>query len=177
MPELTILHGCRTIQLACGFNTLIDEADFLCLSQWSWQVHHHGRTNYVRRNRTITNKTDGTCRSLSIRLHREIIHAPKGLCVDHRNGDGLDNRRTNLRLATTPQNGYNRRSTYGRSRFKGVCLNKERTKWWACITANKRTINLGYHATEEQAARAYDVAARKYHGEFACTNADLFGAY
>ncbi len=95
--------------------------------------------------------------------------------IDHRNGDTLDNRRKNLRVVTKNQNQQNRHHVEGRSRFKGVgwC----QYSWRAYIKVNQKFIHIGMFPTEEDAARAYDVVAREHFGEFACTNADLYGAY
>jgi hypothetical protein len=92
--------------------------------------------------------------------------------VDHRNTDSLDNRRTNLRLATPSQNSCNSRrdksNTY--SRYRGVSFSKRKQKWFAAIRANGRKLWLGYFSDEIDAAMTYDRAARKYHGEFAQLN-------
>jgi hypothetical protein len=104
-------------------------------------------------------------------LHREIMQAPKGLLVDHKNNDGLDNRRANLRLATHSQNGCNRpRKKNGSSRFKGVIFLKDRKRWSARLKKNGKHIFLGNFKNEIDAARVYDEAAKQYHGEFACLN-------
>lgn len=111
-----------------------------------------------------------------VSMHRVILGAQRGQEVDHRDGDGLNNRRTNLRLATRAQNQRNKSATHtNRSGYKGVSLFTTpgmwaTGKWYARIKLNRQTIHLGYFATAEQAARAYDCAARLYHGEFARLN-------
>jgi hypothetical protein len=105
-------------------------------------------------------------------MHREILHAPSHLMVDHINHNGLDNRKANLRLATSAQNSYNRRQFRKNksSKYTGVSW-KERTKKWAAIICYKREIIVvGYFKDEIQAAKAYDKAAKKYHTEFASLN-------
>lgn len=100
----------------------------------------------------------------------------KGERVDHINHDKLDNRRENLRLATHQQNKWNvpkQKHRDGRqptSQYKGVSLYKSNGKWTASIKAGERNIRLGYFLTEEEAARAYDAAAREHFGEFAYLN-------
>jgi hypothetical protein len=105
-------------------------------------------------------------------LHRAIMHARKGKLIDHRNGDGLDNRRDNLRLATHSQNMCNRRKTKLKttSRFIGVYFNRETNKWRAAIKCKGKKIALGRFVNEVEAAMAYDAAAKKYHGRFASLN-------
>jgi hypothetical protein len=99
------------------------------------------------------------------------MDAPKGLLVDHRNSDSLDNRRTNLRLATHSQNQCNRRKRKNTSsRFRGVYFRKENRKWAAFISVAGKKIFLGYFDSETEAARVYDAAAKKYRGGFARLN-------
>lgn len=91
--------------------------------------------------------------------------------VDHANGNGLDNRRSNLREATVSQNSANsRRSTRNRSGFKGVSWDKARSKWRATIQFDGHYRNIGRYPSAEDAARAYDAAAREHFGEFARLN-------
>jgi len=94
------------------------------------------------------------------------------MVVDHINHDGMDNRSANLRAATHSQNMCHRKkhsaATY--SKYKGVHWHKNHKKWLARITFEKKTIHLGYFRSETEAARAYDRAAMKYHGEFASLN-------
>lgn len=110
----------------------------------------------------------------NVALHRIVMGANKGDVVDHINGDKGDNRKCNLRKCTVAQNAWNsgkRRS--GSSKYKGVYLRGKR--WHACIMVNAKTIRLGGFDEELAAAIAYDVAARKYHGEFAKTNLPIEG--
>jgi hypothetical protein len=170
MESLVVLNGCRTIQLTRGMNTLIDETDIGRAGVHSWQARKGKRTFYAAGGRNI-----GNGKTASFQLHRVLIGAPKGAEVDHRNGDGLDNRRGNLRLATSQQNSRNRHRCVGRSRYKGIA--PAGPSWRAYISVGRRKIHLGCFPTEEEAARAYDAGAREHYGEFAATNADIFGDY
>jgi len=94
--------------------------------------------------------------------------------IDHRNGNGLDCRRSNMRPATHAQNMKNRkRHSNNTSGFKGVSLDKETGRWMARIYCDGRPIRLGGYATPDEAGMAYDEAALIHHGEFARTNAML----
>lgn len=112
---------------------------------------------------------------LSIYMHRLIAGAGTGEDVDHANGNGLDNRKNNLRIATESQNLANAGKRYvrgkpGTSKYKGVCWDKSRNAWAASITVNQRAKHLGRYSNEEEAARAYDRAALAAWGEFARLN-------
>lgn len=109
-------------------------------------------------------------------MHRLIMAAPKGVEVDHVNGDGLDNRRANLRLVTRSQNAKNLPAQEGRaSPFKGVMIRKGRNgvRFLAAIQQDRERLKIGTYASEHEAARAYDAAARLFHGAFARTNKDM----
>ena len=105
-------------------------------------------------------------------LHSLLL--PNTPLIDHKNRNGLDNRKVNLRPATLSHNAantaLNAKSTSG---FKGVSFFKRTGTWRAYITVNKKFISLGYYKTPEEAAHKYDIAASKHFGNFATTNKDL----
>ncbi len=155
----------RLIPLTRGKFAKVDPDNYYRFMKYYWQTSVFGTLYYARRTERCGNKR------VTINMHREVLNAPKGLFVDHINGDGLDNRRANLRLATPLQNSHNRQILgKGTSRFKGVSLRKDTKKWHAVIYAANKRISLGYFETEVDAAKAYDKAALKYHKEFARLN-------
>lgn len=105
-------------------------------------------------------------------LHRQIMGEPDGAIVDHRNGDTLDNRRCNLRIATTFENAHNSRKKRGSctSRYKGVWWSAKQMCWNAMIMNRGNSSWLGSFQDEVAAGQAYDNAARDLHGRFACVN-------
>ena len=104
-------------------------------------------------------------------MSREIVAAPIGKVVDHRNHDTLDNRKKNLRVCSRQENNANAQKRPGTSsRYKGVCWHAMSKKWAAQIDFNRKRCNLGLFAKEQTAARVYDAAAKKIHGEFAFLN-------
>jgi len=160
--------GCayRRLYLGQGKWTLLDVKDYYRLRIFKWVVYGNGTNLYaIRLQFTDSNKTS------TVYMHREIMNPPAGLVVDHRNCDGLDNRKDNLRFATHAQNTRNRRKKKnGSSQFLGVYFNKEKSTWDSQIMHNGKKIWVGRFQTQIDAAKAYDEAARKYHGEFARLN-------
>ena len=157
----------RRIYLDEGLYTMVDLQDYYRYGRFKWYLIGSGRKFYAVRNYKIE-----PGKTKSVYLHREIMNAPKGLVVDHRSGFSLDNRRTNLRLATRSQNLQNRGKTKSKtsSLFIGVSFRKQNGNWSAYISYEGKRIWLGIFHNEIDATRAYDRAAIKFHGEFAKLN-------
>lgn len=153
----------RRIKLTKDKYAIVDVEDYSKLAQDDWHLYGNESKNYYAA------RFDG---GKIVKMHRQILNAPPGSIVDHRYGNGLDNRKENLRIATISQNLYNRRKTSKKttSKYKGVHLKRESSKYAAAISCNGKRIFLGYFENEIDAARAYDNAAKIYHGEFAVLN-------
>lgn len=137
--------------------TLVDDEDFEFLNQWKW---HKNNENYVSR---LTK--DGE----TVRLHRVVMNTPKDMECDHIDRNGLNNQKSNLRNCTHAENMRNsNRSKSNTSGYRGVFVSGK--YWMAKIIVMGRQIYLGSFRDIEDAARAYDVAALKYHKEFAILN-------
>jgi hypothetical protein len=149
----------KEIPLTQGKFALVDDEDFEWLSQWRWHFDHKGYAIRDTQEHTIY-------------MHRLIANIPEGLFTDHINGNGLDNRRKNLRPCNTAQNSANQRIRKDNtSGYKGVTWDTERKIWAAqCHTVGRKHIFLGRFENIEDAARAYDKKAIELHGEFARTN-------
>ena len=154
----------RTIPLTRGKVAIVDDEDFERFGGFKWYAD--------KRNAWYARRAFGPrSHRKSVYMHRQILNAPPSLECDHINGNGLDNRRCNLRLCTRSQNNMNRhRSCGGSSRFKGVGRHNPRNKWRAYIGDNGKLHHLGLFANEIDAAHAYDNAATELFGEFASLN-------
>ncbi|MFH1371423.1 MAG: HNH endonuclease [Planctomycetota bacterium] len=150
---------------------IVDKEDYDRLRKRSWRCRRFDDCWYAVRWVRASEKSNKTVAW----MHRAVLEAPEGTLVDHKNHNGLDNRKDNLRLATYSQNMQNRRKIRRAcsSRFKGVMFRKEvhrRRRWRGSIKVGGWMIELGMFKTEVEAARAYDAAAKKHFGEFACLN-------
>lgn len=145
----------KTIPLTQGLFTVVDDADFEALVQHKWYARKSGRRFYAARRRPAS----GGC---IIYVHRVILRCPAGMQIDHKDGDGLNNTRENLRIVTCSENQRGRiRKPIGKSsQFRGVCWQRRDKKWWAQIKHSGRTIHIGRFENEIDAARAYDDKTR-----------------
>lgn len=156
----------KKIPLTQGKYAIVDDADYEWLNQWKWYARKSGRNWYV--NRMTPRKNNG--REM-VFMHRVILDAPENKVVDHKNKNGLDNRRENLRLCSPGQNIRNSRTPRGSTTgYKGVTKRSGRKKFEVYINIGGRQKYIGCHDDPSEAARMYDRAARKYFGEFAGTN-------
>jgi len=156
----------RRIKLSNGKCALVDNKDFEHINEYCWEAHRTPSGKWYARRVEIIDD-----RRVKVWMHRLIIDVPAGMETDHRNGNGLDNRRKNIRACTRSQNRFNKRPTKHSSKYKGVSWVKSGHKWRALISLPGRlNVMLGYFKDERKAALAYDVAARKYFGAFAYLN-------
>ena len=152
--------GAKLIPLTQGKFAIVDAEDYDRLSKYKWCANKSRRSYYAVR-------SNG---QRQIRMHRMITSAPKGLFVDHINHNGLDNRKTNLRLCTESQNNLNRRPYGKTSRYKGVSRHKKTNRYLAAICYQGKRFHLGTFRDEVDAAKAYDKKARELFGQFAYLN-------
>lgn len=151
------------IPLSKGKVAIIDAEDAKRVNQHKWCATVTKRGRWYAKRKVVR---DG--KATSEMLHRFIMNCPKGFEVDHINNDGLDNRRENLRLCTRSQNNGNRRLTT--IKFKGVSWERKSKSWRASIGKDYVNYELGRYKTAEEAAEAYDRAARRLYGQFARVN-------
>jgi hypothetical protein len=162
----------RTIPLNKGMVAMVDDEDFPLVSafRWTYSEIPFGTTGYAYGPAGQEKSGPGT------KMCHFLVRPPSGMTVDHINGDGLDNRRSNLRICTRAENCRNRRKQRRptASIYKGVQRCKP-ARWRAVIRACGVQRHLGTFRDEVEAAKAYDLAARKFHGSFACVNFPLPG--
>ncbi len=151
----------KKIKLTQGEYALVDDEDFEELNKYKWHCQRYANSNYAKR--WNKNKKPNT-----INMHRQITNCPDNMQIDHINGDGLDNRKRNLRICTQQQNGLNilktkKESTTG---IRCVSYNKKTNKYCPYIYLNGKRKRLGAFDDIEDARVAYIRASLKYYGDF-----------
>jgi len=154
-----------------GKFALIDAEDLPRVAPYRWHATHDADTGrwYAERGERL-GKGKGA-RVRTVRMHRAILDAPPGMEVRHRNGDGLDNRKANLVLCTRAQrNTTNRLFRSNTSGYRGVSWFAPAGRWRAKLRHGGTQLHLGYYATAEEGARAYDAKAAELFGVYAYQN-------
>ena len=151
------------IELSQGYKAKVDSEDYERVSQHKWYAQvSRGRDAYAKRNVRID--TGRTSQGLS----RFVMDAPKGMVVDHINGDTLDNRKENLRVCTNQENTRNRYRSWGKTGYKGVSLCH--CGYRVRIKKGDKIVHIGVYPTPEEAALSYNRAAVEEYGEYARLN-------
>lgn len=151
----------KQLKLTQGKVAIVDDEDFNRFGHFKW---HYLSVGYAARRQLNSSRT-------YVYLHRLIMKPEKGQEIDHINGNTLDNRKSNLRIADRSKNMSNTRiRKTNTSGYKGVSLDKSRNMWAAEITVNYKKLHLGRFNEIKEAAKAYNEAAKKYFGEFAYLN-------
>ncbi len=159
----------REIPLTRGLVALVGDEDFGVLNQFNWHANPGEKTFYAKRKTSSQPYTN-------VHMHHQVLGVSAIQRVDHIDGNGLNNVRSNLRVATHGENARNVKiQKRNRSGFKGVSWETRSNRWKAAIQADKRCIFIGLFRCPEQAAHAYDAKAREVHGAFACLNFPLPG--
>jgi hypothetical protein len=156
----------KQISLTQGKVAIVDDQDYAYLMQYNWCYMKSGNGGYAMR---WVGPRD---HQRAIFMH-QIVAARCGIkdCTDHMNQNKLDNRRNNLRGATSSQNGANRgKNRNNKSGYKGVSWIERLQKWRAYITVNRRQHHLKLWEYKVDAAKAYNQAALKYFGKYAALN-------
>jgi hypothetical protein len=159
----------KTLPLTKGRVAMVDDEDFPAVAQFRWYVSTHG---YAVR----TVHANG--RSTKVSLHRFLMKPQGGEHIDHINGDPLDCRRANMRIATRSQNLANARKRITSTQpFKGITYDatRRRLRWYARVNKDGRRFRSKRFETAEEAARAHDDLARQLHGDFARLNFPRIG--
>ena len=155
----------KMIVLTRGKYALVDDDNYEWINQWKWCAAKWGNSYYAIRALRENGKQE------TVYMHRVILRAQHKHHCDHIDGDGLNNTVSNLRLCSRAENYINRRKYISNtSGYKGVSWYKPDSKWLARIGVGGKRIFLGYYDDKVDAARAYNDAAKNYHGKFAHLN-------
>ena len=167
----------KEIPLTRGLVAIVDDEDFERVSGWRWRALRAHRASLGVRTWYAFRQWKQAGQRHYTYLHRVILNVEDGFDVDHRDGNGLNCQKDNLRVASRRQNLQNRRrlNEHKSSRFKGVCWDRSRSMWtayirWGGSDGRSPLRHLGRFLDEEAAARAYDAAAKEHFGEFASLN-------
>ncbi len=153
----------KEIKLLDGKIALVDDEDFDYLNERQWNAYKNNNVWYAYALENYSHK--------QIYMHRVIMGNPLNQLVDHRDHDGLNNQRYNLRISTRQQNSHNSRAfCTNSSGYKGVSLMKKENKWKAYVYHSNKQIYLGCFSSKEEAALAYNKTVKELFGEFACLN-------
>lgn len=165
LKEIKIEGEIAFIELTHGRTASIDRADLPLVEKYNWRTHN---TAFNKHNYYAVTDINGVV----VFIHRLILGiTDRKITVDHINGDGLNNRRDNLRVCSSAENARNQKvNANSKSGLKGVCLHSDEKKWVATIGFNSKHIYIGRFATKEEAAHAYDARAKELYGEFARLN-------
>jgi HNH endonuclease len=164
----------KTVPLTQGKVALVDDADYEEISRYKWFAAKLKGIWYAHRTETRPDN-----RSVTVRMHRYLMNALPGQKIDHKDRNGLNNQRDNLRLCSYAQNAANRSKckTRGSSVYKGVSWQKGLDKWRVRIGPKIGKISVGCYNDELTAARAYDESARLLFGPFACVNFPMASSF
>lgn len=148
----------KNIFLTNGLKVIVDDEDYEWLSKYNW---------YASKNKYAITKLDGLTKS----MHRLILGLTDSkILTDHINGNGLDNRRCNLRPCTPQENLRNMKKFRGLSKYRGVSWCKQMKKWRVSLSIRGKSTYYGYYEDEEKAARLFDSIIKEKHGDFARLN-------
>ena len=162
----------KEIQLTRGKVALVDDADYDLVNSYKWFAYKSYRnTYYACRSVTLNGK------KTIVSMHGFLMNTPKGMETDHKDADGLNNQRNNIRVCTHAENQHNQcvQARNKSSLFKGVSWMKRQKRWRARIKIDKKFIYLGSFTDEIDAAQAYDDAANALFGDYAKPNIILGG--
>lgn len=152
----------KYIPIGHGLFATVDDDDYPLVSSITWHLQKGNKTDYAATN--MPRRGGGYS---TVGMHRMINNTPKGFDTDHRDGNGLNNTRSNLRTATRIQNQHNRSpNRKGTSIYKGVYWDKQKSCWRSSIRLNGRSHHVGLFRDEKEASQAYNKRAEKEFGEF-----------